>query len=170
MAQKIKFIKIKLPLLNEEVFIINRERFNNVSLKLDITRKLKGKGCEIIFKIDSVKDGLKIDPKRIRIYGFFIRRLIRKGTDYVEDSFDAKCKNADLRVKPLLITRRKVHKNVKKSLRKKVKEEIINYFKDKNYEEIFSDLLKDNFQKNLSKRLRKIYPLSFCDIRDVYVK
>jgi len=169
--EKVKFQKIEVPLIKEEVYVIERptEQFNNVTLRLDMTRRLRGKGCEIIFQLKADKDKLEVIPKRIHIFGFFIRRLIRAGTDYVEDSFDVKCKDATLKVKPFLITRKKVHSEVRKGLRNEAKKEIIEYVKDKIYEEIFIDLLQDNFQKNLSKKLKKIYPLSFCDIRDIFV-
>ena len=37
------------------------------------------------------------------------------------------------------------------------------------YEEIFSDLLSGKFQKTLSLKLKKIYPLSLCEIKDIYI-
>jgi ribosomal protein S3AE len=134
-----------------------------------MTRKLRGIGCEFIFQIKVDKEQMNIIPKRIHIFGFFIRRLIRAGTDYVEDSFDVTCKDAIIKVKPFMITRKKVHKKVRKALREEAKKEIIESMKEKTYEEIFVELLQDNFQKVLSKKLKKIYPLSFFDIRDIYV-
>jgi len=171
MVEKIKFQKIDVPLIRESIYVIERpiEQFNNKTLKLDMTRKLKGKGCEIIFKIKTEKEKINLIPKRIHLFGFFIRRMIRTGTDYVEDSFIAKCKDATLRIKPFLITRKRVHKAVKKALRNEIRKEITENIKDKTYEEIFIELLQDNFQKFLSKKLKKIYPLSFCDIRDIFV-
>lgn len=171
MVEKIKFKKIEIPIVNEEILVIDRptEEFNNLTVKLDMTRKLRGKGCEFVFQIKADKEKMEIIPKRIQIYGFFIRRLMRAGTDYVEDSFNVKCKDATLKVKPFLITRKKVHKKVRRALREELKKELIEGIKDKNYEEIFIELLQDNFQKNLSKKLKKIYPLAFCDIRDIFV-
>jgi ribosomal protein S3AE len=171
MVDKVKFIKLAVPMINEEVFVIERplEQFNNTTLKLDMTRKLRGKGCEIVFQLNTKEDKINIIPKRIHIFGFFIRRLIRAGTDYVEDSFDVKCKDATLKIKPFLITRKKVHNAVRTALRNEAKKEIIEAVKDKTYEEVFVELLQDNFQKVLSKKLKKIYPLSFCDIRDIFV-
>ena len=100
----------------------------------------------------------------------FLRRVVRKGTDYVEDSFSAESKNAKLRIKPLLITREKVSKKIRKVLREKAREELIKYVKSKDSEEIFEDILKGKFQKELSLKLKKIYPLSFCDIRILKVE
>lgn len=171
MIERKKFVEIELPLINEKVNVLDRplKDFENKTLIMDLTRKLRGKGVELIFKLKIDKEKVIAKPFRIHIFSFFIRRLIRRGVNYVEDSFNIECKNAILRVKPFLITRKKVHRSVRKALREKAKEEITNYFKEKNYEEIFSQLLQDKFQKELSKKLKKIYPLSFCDIRDIYV-
>lgn len=91
--------------------------------------------------------------------------MVRKGTNYVEDSFSAECKDAFVRIKPFLITRKKVSRAVRKALREKAKEELINYVKGKSAEILFDELLKNSIQKFLSLKLKKIYPLSFCEIR-----
>ncbi|GAI48994.1 unnamed protein product, partial [marine sediment metagenome] len=88
-----------------------------------------------------------------------------KGTNYIEDSFSAKCKNAQVRIKPFLISRRKISKAVRKALREKAREELINYMKNKDIETLFKEILKNQIQKPLSLKLKKIYPLSLCEIR-----
>ena len=94
---------------------------------------------------------------------------MRKSISYVEDSFDVKCKNATLKIKPFMITRQKVSKSVLNAVRVKAREEIQAEAKEKDYEEIFSDILQNKFQRNLSLKLKKIYPLGFCEIRDIFV-
>ncbi len=172
MAGKTKFMEVELPLINEVVSIIERpiEELNGKSIKIDMTRKLRGKNLEIVFRLNSEKEKLKIDVERIKIFKFFIRKIMRKGTSYVEDSFDVQCKDAKLKAKPMLITRQKVHRSVKNALRKTCKEEITKYFSDKTKQEIFEELLTEQFQRKLSKTLKKIYPLSFCEIIDIYSK
>ena len=91
--------------------------------------------------------------------------MIRKGTNYVEDSFSAKCKDAQIKIKPFMITRKKVSRAVRKALREKAREELTNYIKNKGKEELFEDLFKNQLQKSLSLKLKKIYPLSLCEIR-----
>ena len=54
----------------------------------------------------------------------FLRRVVRKGTDYIEDSFSAESKDSILRIKPLLITRAKVSKQIRKSFKGKSKRRI----------------------------------------------
>jgi ribosomal protein S3AE len=91
--------------------------------------------------------------------------MVRKGTNYVEDSFPAECKDAELRIKPLLVTRRKVSRTVRNELRKKAREELTNYVKTKKSEDLFDEIIKNQLQKPLSLKLKKIYPLALCEIR-----
>ena len=42
---------------------------------------------------------------------------------------------------------------------------MIKYAKEKTSVEIFGDIIKNEVQKNLSLKLKKIYPLSLCEIR-----
>jgi len=95
----------------------------------------------------------------------YLRRMVRKGTNYVEDSFSIETKNARVRIKPFLITRKKVSRVVRKALREKAKEELTKDLKGKTTQIIFEDLLQNKIQKSLSLVLKKIYPLSLCEIR-----
>jgi len=101
---------------------------------------------------------------------YYLKRMVRKGTNYVEDSFSTEAKDVQIRIKPFLVTRRKVSRAVRKALREKAKEELIAYAKSKSAEEIFQDVLKNVLQKQLSLKLKKIYPLSLCEIRVLKVE
>lgn len=168
MAEKKKFFDIELHLINQKVQLLasSKEELTGRTIKIDLTRKLRGKSLEIIFKIKE-KGAV---PHRLHLLGYYIRRMMRKSTNYVEDSFSTKCKNSTLRIKPFLITRKKVSRAVRNALRIKTKQEIQKVVKNKNYEELFSDLLSNKVQKSLSLKLKKIYPLSLCEIRDIYVE
>ena len=58
-----------------------------------------------------------------------------------------------------------VPRTVRKVIRNKAKEELTDYVKDKTSEELFNDILNNRIQKPLSLKLKKIYPLSLCEIR-----
>ncbi|MDO8623272.1 MAG: hypothetical protein Q7R52_03420 [archaeon] len=162
-----KFFNVEIPAIERETEVQAYElsEVEGRYIKYDLTRILKGKSAELQLKV-KIQDGKAIaKPRQIKLLPYFIVRMIRKGTNYVEDSFSANCKNAQLRIKPFLITRKKVSRSVRTALRNKAKEEIINYIKDKTSDEIFEDVIKNKLQKPLSLTLKKIYPLSFCDIR-----
>ena len=73
--------------------------------------------------------------------------------------------NAQIRIKPFLISRRKISRAVRKALREKAREELTNYVKNKTAENLFEEILKNQIQKPLSLKLKKIYPLALCEIR-----
>lgn len=172
MIGKKKFFAIELPLIKQkaELLATSQEELIGRTVKIDLTRKLRGKSLDIIFKIKSEKEKLKAQPFRLQLLQYFIRRMMRKSINYVEDSFSAETKDVTLRIKPFLITRKKVSRKVRKALREKAKEEITKEAKSKSYEEIFSDILSNKFQKSLSLKLKKIYPLALCEIRDIYIE
>ena len=170
--RKQKFFDVEIPLINK---IANLRAFDLKDLdgkfiKYDLTRILKGKSAIIQLKVKIEEDKAIAYPRKIKLMSSYLKRMVRKGTNYVEDSFSVNCEDFQLKIKPFLITRRKVSRAVRNALRKKAKEELTNYVKDKNIETIFQDLLKNQIQKPLSLKLKKIYPLSLCEIRVLEVK
>jgi len=165
--RKKKFFDVEMPLIGKETQMQAYElsELNGRFMRYDLTRALRGKSIMLTLKV-KVEDGKATTiPKKIELLPFFVRRMIRKGTNYVEDSFDAECKDSKLRIKPLLVTRRKVSRAIRKELRNKMKEELTEYVKEKESEKLFDEVLKAQMQKVLSLRLKKIYPLALCEIR-----
>jgi ribosomal protein S3AE len=165
--KKKKFFDVDMPIIGKQtqLFAFDISELNNKFINYDLTRILRGKSILMQLKTKVENEKATATPTQITLMPYFIRRMIRKGTDYVEDSFLAECEDAQLRVKPFLITRRKVSREIKKALREKAKEEITNQLKGKTSEKIFDNVLKNRLQKDLSLILKKIYPLSLCEIR-----
>jgi ribosomal protein S3AE len=165
MAVKKKFISIDLPLIESNVSALGTpESLNGKTIKIDLTRKLRGKGLEILFKIYN-KNGLYGLPKQLYLMKFFIRRVMRKRASYVEDSFEAQCKDSIVIIKPFLVTRKKVSRAIRNNLRNTCRNFLINYVKDKNYLELCEEILFGTLQKEMLPKLKKVYPLSFSDLR-----
>jgi len=166
-ALKKKFFEVEIPLTNSSVELLayNIESLNKKTIKLDLTRQLRGKSIEVAFQTRLEKSKLIADPVRLSLMPFFIRRMLRKNISYVEDSFSVECKDGWLRIKPFLVTRKKVSRRVRKALRDETKNWLIDYSKDKKTKEIFSDIIGNRLQKSLSLKLKKIYPLALCEIR-----
>ena len=162
-----KFFDVEMPLIGKttqsQAYEIHE--LEGRIIKFDLTRLLRGKSLMVQFNIKIEANKAIAYPKKILLMPYFLRRMMRKGTNYVEDSFSAECKDAVVRIKPFLITRRKVSRAVRKALRNKAREELINYIKDKTSEELFDDVLRNQIQKPLSLTLKKVYPLSLCEIR-----
>jgi len=178
--RKKKFFEVEIPLINKQTPLLAFEikELEGKFIRYDLTRFLRGKNMLIQLKVKIKEEGQDSEKKlratsvarEIQILPCFLKRMVRKGTNYVEDSFSVNCGDAQLRIKPFLITRRKVSRAVRKALREKAKKEIIKYVGNKKSEEVFDDVLKNKLQKPLSLILKKIYPLSLCEIRMMKVE
>ena len=167
-----KFFDVEIPLIKRQTQLeaFDIEELNGKFINYDLTRILRGKSMILQLNVIVKDDKATTTPRQIKLMPYFLRRMIRKGTNYVEDSFSAKCKDAQLKIKPFLITRRKVSRAVRKTLREKARQELIEYIKDKTTEHIFDEALKNQIQKPLSLKLKKIYPLALCEIRILKVE
>ena len=164
---KKKFFNVEIPLINEnyEVYTYNIEDIDNKTIKIDMTRKLRGKSVDLVFSIN-VKEGKAIAyPKKLRLLPFFIKHMLRKSISYIEDSIKTESTESKIIIKPFLITRKKVSRAVKSTLRNSARNWIVDYIKTKKNDEIFEDILSGKIQKALSLKLKKIYPLALCEIR-----
>lgn len=166
MAEKKKFITVQVPILNTEMRLLGTpEELNNKTIKLDLTRKLRGKGLTLRLRIFNKNGKLVAIPNNMELTTSYIRRMVRKRTDYVEDSFTTRTKDVKITIKPFLITRKKVSRAVKKNLRNTAREFLLEYVKERDFIEISTEILSGTLQKTMLPKLKKIYPLSFCDIR-----
>ncbi len=166
-----RFFDVEIPLIGKETQIQGYEvsELNNKFVKYDLTRSLKGKNAVLVSKISVDNGKTSAVPKEMKVMPYFIRRMMRKGTNYVEDSFSAECKDSKVKIKPFLITRRKVPRSIRNSLRKKARGELTAYLKGKSSMEVFRDLFDGQLQKNLGLTLKKTYPLSLCEIKEFRV-
>ncbi len=85
------FFEVKAPLTSAPIHLYGAtiEEFNGRFVRLDLTRSLKGKAFELKLKVVVDKNELRGEPVSLELAGSYIRKSIRKGTDYVEDSFPA---------------------------------------------------------------------------------
>ena len=167
-----KFIEVDIPSIRLKIEIMGNSpsEIENRSIKLDLTRQLKGKSLEAVFKIKSENNKPVAYPNKIKLMPYFIRRMIRKRISYVEDSFEAPSQESMLIIKPFLITRKRVSRAVRKTIRNKAKKWIEDYVSEKKDHELFNEILSNRFQKTLSLVLKKTYPLSLCEIRILEIK
>jgi ribosomal protein S3AE len=170
--KKKRFFDVEIPLIKRETQLqaYEIEELNGRYINYDLTRILRGKNSVIQFKVVAKEKEATTIPIAIKLLPSFTKRMVRKGTDYVEDSLIIKCKDKEIEIKPLLITRRKVSRAIRKALREKARQELIEYAKEKEAEKIIDDILKNILQKKLSLTLKKIYPLSLCEIRFFRIK
>lgn len=170
--RKKRFFDVEMPIINRETQLQAYEikELEGRIIKYDLTRILKGKSMLLQLRVKVDKEKATSIPMGIKLLPYYLKRMMRKGTNYVEDSFSVDCEDAQIRIKPFMITRRRVSRAVRKALREKAKEELISYVKNKKFEAIFEDILKNSLQRSLSLTLKKIYPLSLCEIRVLKVE
>ena len=167
-----KFFDVEIPLINRETQLqaFSIEELKDRYIKYDLTRIIRGKSIILSAKV-IIEDGKAIAiARQIKLMPYYLKRIVRKGTNYVEDSFSTESKDAQIRIKPFLVTRRKVSRAVRKALREKIKEELMEYAKKTNTQDIFNDILRNTLQKTLSLKLKKIYPLSTCEIKSLKIE
>ncbi len=165
-----KFFDVEMPILNKEtqLYAYSIKDLEGRTITYDLTRLLRGKAMLLKLKVNKIeKEGKKASstPIEINLMPYFLRRMMRKGTNYVEESLKLETKTHEVIIKPFMVTRKKVSRAVRKALREQVKKELEAYLKKHTSQEVFEDLLKNKLQKSLSLKLKKTYPLSFCEIR-----
>jgi len=171
MATKKKFIDVELPIINEAMPVLGEaETLTGKTIKLDLSRKLKGRGLEVVFQIMNKDGKLVAHPKNLTLMRSYVQRMMRKRVNYVEDSFVGSCKDVAVTIKPFLITRKKVSRAIRNNLRKTAKEFVLEYVKTKTYMELAKEIIFGEMQKQMYPRLKKVYPLSLCEIRVLETK
>jgi len=164
---KKSFFEVSAPITSTKIHLYagSPEDLDGKAITLDLTKNLRGKSLELKLKIKNKDGKLTAEPESLNLAVSYIRRVMRKGTDYCEDSFEAETKDHVTSVKPLLATRKRVSRAVLKALRTNAKKAIEAHFKTRETKELFSEIMTNKFQKTLSQKLKKIYPLAMCEIR-----
>ncbi len=167
-----QFFEVKAPLTSTKIMLYAAypEDLDGKTVRIDMTKNLRGKNLQVLMKIKNDNGNLEAYPVSAILVSSYMRRMMRKGTDYVEDSFVTKCKDSEVIVKPFLITRRKVSRAVRNELRENAREFLKGIITVKTNLELFNEILTGKVQKELSLRLKKIYPLAMCEIRWFEVK
>ncbi len=161
------FYEVSAPLTSARInlYASSQEDLIDKTVILDLTKSLRGKSLELKLRIKLEKDKLVGKPESLTLVESYIRRVIRKGTDYCEDSFETECRDSMTRIKPFLIARKRVSRKVLRAIRDGAKKHLQAYLKTRNTEEIFSEIISNKLQKQLSLKLKKVYPLALCEIR-----
>ena len=161
------FFEVSAPITATKISLYshNIEELDNRIVKLDLTKSLKGKSLELKLRIKKENESLIAEPETIELSGSYIRRAMRRSTDYAEDSFETECRDSLLRIKPFMIARKRVSRVILKALRNAAKKEIESYVKTRTAKELFSEIITNKLQKHLAIKMKKIYPLAFCEIR-----
>ena len=171
-SAKKSFYNVEVPMTAVKVSLYgpSPEEFDGKVITLDLTKSLRGKNLELKLKIKHEDGKLTATPIKLNLAGSFIRRSMRRGTDYVEDSFKTECRDSIVLIKPFLITRKRVSRAVRKTLRETAQKHIKAYIKIRTAKEIISEIIANKLQRGIALKLKKIYPLAMCEIRFFEIK
>ncbi len=161
------FFEVRAPMTSSKIHLYagSAEELDGKIVKLDLTRSLKGKNFELNLKVKKTSDGLEGEPVSLELVGSYIRRMMRTGIDYVEESFVAELKDGKARIKPFMIARNKVSRSIRRELRNTARKFLQEYFRARTTKEGFSEIMTNKVQKELFVKLKKVYPLALCEIR-----
>ncbi len=164
---KKSFFEVKAPMTSTKIslYAASAQDLHGKVVVLDLTRSLRGKNLVLRMRVVADGESLTAEPVTLELVGSYIRRMVRKGTDYVEDSFVVPCKDAPAIIKPFMITRNKVSRAIRRELRNRAREHLTAHVTTRTTKELFTELISNKIQKELSLKLKKVYPLALCEIR-----
>jgi ribosomal protein S3AE len=164
---KKQFFDVKSSLTNIRIQLYgaSAKELADRAVTLDLTRSLRGKNLVLKLKTKLEGESLVAEPVSLILVGSYIRRMMRTGTDYVEDSFETAARDVSVRVKTFMITRNKVSRAVRNELRVEAKKFLEAHLKARTAKEIFLEIMANKLQRELSLKLKKVYPLALCEIR-----
>src|SRR3989344_6288228 len=84
-----KIFDVEIPIINKKTDLIayNIEELNGKFIIYDLSRLLRGKNTLIQLKIKVDNGKATSTPKKMWLLPQFLKRMVRKGTNCVEDSF-----------------------------------------------------------------------------------
>jgi len=166
-GEKKKLWDIEIPLLRQKFqgIATSPDALVGKMMKLDMTRMLKGKNIDAAFTIVKRNDKLEADFYSITLLAGYIKRMMRKSITWIEDSFVCSAKDTRMQIKPFMITKKRVHRSVRTELRNRAKEAITEFVKEKDAQQVFDAIIHQDLQKDISSKLKKVYPLALCEIR-----
>jgi len=154
---------------------VNKDNIENVigrtvDLNLAfILNNFKYQNYKVIFQINKVS-GLKAytEVKEVMLYPSYVRRITRKGTSKIEDSFIVKTNDGyEVRIKPLVITRFKAHRSQRTEIRKTYRKYLEEKASSLKYYELIEKVINYDLQNEIKPTLNKIFPVSNVEIRRI---
>jgi len=137
-----------------------------VNLK-ELTGSFKDQNIYVSLRITEVTGtNLQTEVIGYAYMPFFIKKLARRSTGKIDDSFVLETKDGKkVRLKPLAITINAVTKSVKTTIRKRMLQLLAVEVAKLPMDVLISELLKYKLQMDLKSKLKKIYP-----VRDVIMR
>lgn len=153
-----------------ETNVYDKDQIPGKTLRLNlstVTNNMKKQSMNVSFQVLTVVDNKAITTiTGTALTNAFLKRLVRRGRDKVDDSFTVKTKDQKVvRIKPFITTMNRTSKAVNSKIRLAARKILAVQLKNKGYEEFFNDIINLRLQKEIKESLSKIYPIKSFDIR-----
>lgn len=134
---------------------------------MTLTKDPKKQSYNVTFKIKEVKNSeAQTECIRYELPTVHIKRLVKKSKEKLDDAFQIESKdNVKAMFKPLYVTKAMVQKSKLTLLRRKTREFVTALAKEKTFSELMMMVISTELQKTLRNELKKVYPLSVCEVR-----
>jgi len=151
-------------LVSENTNLIGRKLEANLA---NLTQDPKSQNIKIKFKIREVKDNeAYTEIFSYEMLSTYVKRVIRPAKEKMDDSFEYSTKDSiKIKIKTLILTKAKTKKSILTSIRLKSREFLKDYCSKSEFKKLIIDLASHNLQKELKNTLKRVYPLSVCEIR-----
>ena len=99
-----------------------------------------------------------------------IRRIVRRGSDRLDESFVCETSNGQkVRIKPMIITKTITNSAVHRSLRKALISTVVKLVKKHTFESLINEMITSKLQMAVKTDLKKIYPLKSVEITSLWL-
>lgn len=134
---------------------------------MSLTNEPKSQYITLYFKVKNVtNNGCSAEIIDYKINNAHIKRLTRKTSNKLEDSFLVKSKDGvSFKIKPLILTKYKSNKSALTALRLKAREFVTDFFSRTDSSQVFSSIIYNKLQMELKKNIRKIFPVAICEVK-----
>ncbi len=96
----------------------------------------------------------------------YLKRLVRRRRDKVDDSFLAKSKDDKIvRIKTVVMTNSRTYESANSAIRLSLRAKIRKTLKEMAFDEFVNGLINIRLQKEWKNSLSKIYPIKFLEVR-----
>lgn len=157
----------EIPTVDAETLVGRNARVNAVTVMNDPRKQ----HLRLTFRINEVKaDQAHTELLGYEIVQAQIKRMSRKGSEKIDDSFVAEAKGGvKVRLKPVLTTRGRANNSVKTAIRKSIQTQVSEDLKKKNFEDFMMDVVSNKTQRALKDSLKKLYPIGGCEFRKIRI-
>lgn len=134
---------------------------------MELTNDIKKQHMKLIFKVEGIKDNHAITSVvAFEVSPLYIRRMVRREKKKIDDSFIVETKdNVKVRIKTFFVTKAMTSNRTVTDLRKKARLILTEEIKKLDYNSFVLAVVSYEIQKKLHSELKKVYPLSVCQIR-----